>query len=105
MQCPNGDAQNVEPPPGSDMYLLDANVVSELRTPRPHGTVVAWIEGIADADLYLSAVALGEIQAGIEITRGKDAATAAELNAWADQVAKSCSSCPSMRRPSGYGGG
>lgn len=69
------------------MYLLDTNVVSELRKPRPHGAVVAWIEGIADADLYLSAVTLGEIQAGIEITRAQDAAKAAELEAWADQVA------------------
>ena len=68
------------------MYLLDTSVVSELRKPRPHGAVVAWIEGIADADLYLSAVTLGEIQAGIEITREQDAARAAELEAWVDQV-------------------
>lgn len=69
------------------MYLLDTNIVSELRKPRPHGAVVAWIEGIADADIYLSAVTLGEIQAGIEITRVQDAAKAAELETWADQVA------------------
>ena len=50
----------------SDMYLLDTNVVADLRKPRPHDAVVAWIEGIADADLFLSAVTLGEIQAGIE---------------------------------------
>ncbi len=76
------------------MYLLDTNVVSELRKPRPHGAVVAWIEGVADADLYLSAVTLGEIQAGIEITRGQDAAKAAELEAWADQVAASYNVLP-----------
>jgi predicted nucleic acid-binding protein len=92
--CPNGAAQNVELPPGFDMYLLDTNVVSELRKPRPHGAVVAWIEGIADADLYLSAVTLGEIQAGIEIPREQDAAKAAELDAWADQVAKSYNVLP-----------
>lgn len=69
------------------MYLLDTNIVSELRKPRPHKAVVAWAEGIADADLFLSAVTLGEIQAGIEITREQDAAKAAELEAWADQVA------------------
>ena len=50
----------------SDMYLLDTNVVADLRKPRPHDAVVAWIEGIADADLFLSAVTLGEIQADIE---------------------------------------
>lgn len=69
------------------MFLLDTNVVSELRRARPHGAVVAWIEGVADHDLHLSAVTLGEIQAGIEITREQDAAKAAEIEAWADEVA------------------
>jgi predicted nucleic acid-binding protein len=69
------------------MYLLDTNVVSELRKPRPHAGVVAWIEGLADADLHISVVTLAEIQAGIEITREQDAAKAAEIEAWADQVA------------------
>jgi toxin FitB len=68
------------------MFLLDTNVVSELRKVRPHGAVVAWIEGITDAELYLSAVTLGEIQAGIEITREQDPAKAADIEAWADQV-------------------
>lgn len=69
------------------MYLLDTNIVSELRKVRPHGAVVAWLETIADADLYLSAVTLGEIQAGIEITREQDAKKAAEIEAWTDRVA------------------
>lgn len=71
------------------MYLLDTNVVSELRRRRPHGAVVAWLRGVADADLHLSAVTIGEIQAGIEITRTQDAAKAAEIEAWLDQVAQS----------------
>ena len=69
------------------MYLLDTNIVSELRKLRPHGAVVAWLEATADADLHLSAVTLGEIQAGIEITREQDAVKAASIEAWADQVA------------------
>ena len=69
------------------MYLLDTNIVSELRKPRPHGAVVAWLEAQVDADLQLSAVTLGEIQAGIEMTRKQDAAKAAALEAWADQLA------------------
>ena len=69
------------------MYLLDTNVVSELRKPRPHGGVLAWIEAVDDADLHISVVTLAEIQAGIEITRGQDPAKAAEIEAWADQVA------------------
>jgi len=69
------------------MYLLDTNVVSELRKIRPHGAVVAWLESIADEDIHLSAVTLGEIQASIEMTREQDALKAAEIEAWADQVA------------------
>jgi len=69
------------------MYLLDTNIVSELRKPRPQAAVVAWLEGVDDSDLHISVVTLGEIQAGIEITREQDALKAAEIEAWADQVA------------------
>jgi hypothetical protein len=69
------------------MYLLDTNVVSELRKPRPHGAVLAWIEQVDDAHLFLSAVTLGEIQAGIELTREQDTAKAAEIEAWLEQLA------------------
>ena len=71
------------------MYLLDTNVISELRRPRPHRAVVAWLEAVADGDLHLSAVTLGELQAGVEITRGQDPEKAAEIEAWIDQVAGS----------------
>jgi predicted nucleic acid-binding protein len=47
------------------MYLLDTNVVSEVRKPKPHGGVLAWLDSIDDSDLFLSAITLGEIQAGI----------------------------------------
>ena len=69
------------------MYLLDTNVVSELRKVRPHGAVMAWLEGVRDTDLHLSAVTLGEIQAGVEITREQDATKAAEIEAWLELVA------------------
>ena len=69
------------------MFLLDTNVVSELRKPKPHGAVLAWIAQADDADLHLSAVTIGEIQAGIEITREQDPDKAAELSAWLDQLA------------------
>jgi predicted nucleic acid-binding protein len=69
------------------MYLLDTNVVSELRKPQPHGAVLAWLKTISDRDLYLSAVTLGEIQAGIELTREQAPVKAAEIERWADQVA------------------
>jgi predicted nucleic acid-binding protein len=37
-------------------------VVSELRRPRPHGGVVAWLESLDDSQLYLFAVTLGEME-------------------------------------------
>ena len=76
------------------MYLLDTNIVSELRKPRPHGGVVAWLQSTADADLHLSAVTLGEIQAGIELTREQDAAKAVAIEAWLEFVAQSYNVMP-----------
>ena len=48
------------------MYLLDTNMISEMRRVRPHGAVKAWIEAVDSTQLYLSAVTIGEIQAGID---------------------------------------
>ena len=68
------------------MYLLDTNVVSELRRPRPHGAVLEWIAGVPAEQLYISAVTVGQIQAGIEITRDQDEVKAEELESWLDKV-------------------
>ena len=68
-------------------YLLDTNVVSELRKPRPNGGVVAWLESLDDTQLFVSAVTLGEIQAGIELTREQDPAKAQDIEAWLALVA------------------
>jgi len=68
------------------MYLLDTNVVSELRRPRPHAAVVAWLAGVSDDQLHLAAVTLAELQAGIELTRAQDPAKALELEGWLDLV-------------------
>jgi predicted nucleic acid-binding protein len=69
------------------VYLLDTNVMSELRRTRPHGAVLAWVREVADSDLHLSAVTIGELQAGVEITREQDAAKAAEIEAWVERIA------------------
>lgn len=69
------------------MYLLDTNIISELRRPKPHGAVVAWLESVDDKDLFISAVTLGEIQAGIEITRDQDLEKAHQIEQWLDLVA------------------
>ncbi len=70
-------------------YLLDTNVVSELRKPRPHGAVVAWVKDQQEEQLFLSAVTLAELQAGIERTRRQDPVKASEIELWADQLATS----------------
>ena len=70
------------------MYLLDTNVVSELRRARPHGAVLVWLQQVRDEDLHISAVTVGEIQSGIEITREQDQAKAAEIETWLEQVAE-----------------
>lgn len=71
------------------MFLLDTKIVCELRKPRPHGAVLAWLDAIADSDLHLSAITLAEIQAGIELTRDQDPTKAHEIERWADLVASS----------------
>jgi hypothetical protein len=64
-------------------YLLDSNVVSELRKREradPH--VREWFTGIEDAELFLSVLTLGEIRRGIESIHRRDRARALALNRW-----------------------
>ena len=71
------------------MFLLDTNIVSESRKPKPHGGVMAWLAAQEAATLYISALTIGELQRGIEMTRTQDAAKAAEIEAWLEQVVTS----------------
>ena len=68
------------------MYLLDTNVISEFRKARPHGEVLAWLNQVRQDALFVSAVSLGEIQIGIEITREQDPRRAAELEIWLNEI-------------------
>ena len=76
------------------MYLLDTNVISELRRSKPHGAVLAWLSGIREEELKIAAVTLGELQAGIELTRERDAIKASELETWVDAVARTYNIVP-----------
>jgi predicted nucleic acid-binding protein len=67
-------------------YLLDTNVISELRKIRPHGAVVAWLETLRAEQIFLSAVTIGELQTGVELTRRQDAAKASEIETWLTYV-------------------
>jgi len=71
-------------------YLLDANVISEVRKLKPHGAVVEWLSGLASEQMFLSAVTLGEMQSGIERTKRQDGKKAQEIEAWVNQLAGSC---------------
>ena len=61
-------------------WLLDTNVLSELRRPKPDRKVVAFIAAQPLELLYVSAVTLAEIRLGIEVVT--DATKRAELNDW-----------------------
>lgn len=63
-------------------YLLDTNVVSELRKRKPHGAVLAWLDTLRPEQIFLSAVTIAELQAGAELTRKNDPAKAAEIESW-----------------------
>src|SRR5437763_15112680 len=75
-------------------YLLETNVVSELRKPRPHGGVVAWLNNQEEHQLFLSAVTMGEWQAGSERTRRQEPPKASDIESWADQLAGSYQRLP-----------
>ena len=68
------------------MYLLDTNIISELRRPKPHGAVLEWYKNITEEDLFISAVSIGEIQAGIELTRTQDKKKAEILEQWLQSI-------------------
>jgi predicted nucleic acid-binding protein len=70
-------------------YLLDTNVVSELRKSKPHGGVLAWLKDLRDEQIFLSAVTFGELQRGIERTKGQNRIKAEEIESWVDRLAGS----------------
>jgi predicted nucleic acid-binding protein len=70
------------------MYLLDTNVISELRKNKPHGAVQSWFASVAARDIQISAVAVGELQDGVELTRLQDPLKAAEIERWIDRIVR-----------------
>lgn len=70
-------------------YLLDTNVVSEVRKPKPHGAVVNWLKNLRDEQVFVSAVTLGELQTGVERARRQDPHKAAKIETWIDQLESS----------------
>jgi predicted nucleic acid-binding protein len=64
------------------MYLLDTDVLSELRKAKRNPNVLAWIEEIAPTGLHISVVTVFEIEFGIEQQRRDDPAFAKRLELW-----------------------
>jgi toxin FitB len=68
-------------------FLIDTNIISEVRKhARCDRNVAAWYASIADGDLYLSVLVLGEIRKGIELARRRDPAKAIALETWLNEV-------------------
>ena len=68
-------------------WLLDTNVICELRKKKrcnPH--VADWFARVADEDVHLSVLVIGEIRRGIETVRARDATTAAALERWLHRI-------------------
>lgn len=70
-------------------YLLDTNVISELRKgKRAESSVSNWFGGLADQEIYLSVLTIGEIRRGVESVRRRDPDSAAALDSWLSRVAE-----------------
>ncbi|NRP30820.1 MULTISPECIES: type II toxin-antitoxin system VapC family toxin [unclassified Aliiroseovarius] len=68
-------------------YLIDTNVISELRKgDRCDPAVVSWWAKVDEDELWTSALVLGEIRRGIELARRRDPQKAKALEAWLDEV-------------------
>ena len=64
------------------MYLLDTDVISELRRRRRNRNIVAWISNVSAADLFLSVMTIGEIELGIARQRVRNPSFAKDLADW-----------------------
>jgi predicted nucleic acid-binding protein len=65
-------------------YLIDANVVSEIRRRRPDRSVLDWLAGTASAEQHLSVLTVGELRRGAALLRRRDQRAAASLDSWID---------------------
>jgi len=67
-------------------YLIDTNVASEMRKPKPHAGALAWLHSLDVGQGFFSTVTFGEIQKGVELARQQDLAKANEIESWATQL-------------------
>ncbi len=70
------------------MFLLDTNVVSELRKirlGRADANVARWADSVETVDLYLSSITVQELEIGVLLAERRDPAQGAVFRAWLDQ--------------------
>lgn len=67
-------------------FLLDTNILSEVRRPQGNPQLKAWLDTVSGADLYLSVLVVGEIRQGVERLRRRDPAQAAVYERWLDTL-------------------
>ena len=71
-------------------YLIDTNIVSELRKGRRcNPGVASWFAQVASAEIYLSVLTLGELRRGIENIRRRDVPAAEALETWFQELSAS----------------
>jgi toxin FitB len=70
-------------------YLIDTNVISELRKgERADPRAATWFDAVADDEVYLSSLTLGEIRRGIESIGRRDSKAASALDGWLSRVSE-----------------
>ncbi|MGN6516846.1 MAG: PIN domain-containing protein, partial [Rhizomicrobium sp.] len=75
------------------MYLLDTDVLSELRKRKRNPNVVKWIGAVAESDLHLSAITVAEIERGIEQQKKPDPVFARNLSSWLEFTRRAFGEC------------
>jgi predicted nucleic acid-binding protein len=63
-------------------YLIDSNVLSELRKPKRVELVAAWFRGVEPSDLFTSVLVIAELRRGILLLHRRDPESASRLDAW-----------------------
>lgn len=71
------------------VFLLDTNIVSELRRARPHRGVMNWLATLQPEEIFVSAVTFGEMQRGVEAARRTDEEKAREIESWMEGISGS----------------
>ena len=67
-------------------YLLDTNILSELRRPRPVLSVLDWLKGAPSEVLFLRVLTVGELSRAANLLRSRDQPAAAALDHWIGQL-------------------